>query len=100
MDELNVKPRPRRLFPKFFWTILIIILVVSGILFAKAYNFSTKIFGHRVSFLKRIEQLVFNKGSKLTGENQGQINILLMGYGGAGHEGPYLTDSMILASIK
>src|SRR5579864_3438602 len=28
-----------------------------------------------------------------------RVNILLLGYGGAGHDGPFLTDSMMLASI-
>jgi LCP family protein required for cell wall assembly len=28
------------------------------------------------------------------------ISILLLGYGGAGHDGPYLTDTMILAKIS
>jgi LCP family protein required for cell wall assembly len=29
-----------------------------------------------------------------------RINILLLGYGGPGHDGPYLTDSMMLLSIR
>jgi len=29
-----------------------------------------------------------------------RINILLFGYGGPGHDGPYLTDSMLLVSIR
>jgi polyisoprenyl-teichoic acid--peptidoglycan teichoic acid transferase len=29
-----------------------------------------------------------------------RINILLLGYGGPGHEGPYLTDSIMLLSIR
>ncbi len=29
-----------------------------------------------------------------------RINILLLGYGGSGHEGPYLTDSIMLLSIR
>jgi LCP family protein required for cell wall assembly len=29
-----------------------------------------------------------------------RINILLVGYGGPGHEGPYLTDSIMLLSIR
>ena len=29
-----------------------------------------------------------------------RINILLVGYGGPGHDGPYLTDSIMLVSIK
>lgn len=37
---------------------------------------------------------------KLAGERQDRINILLLGQGGAGHEGPYLTDTIILVSLK
>jgi LCP family protein required for cell wall assembly len=37
--------------------------------------------------------------SKLKGEGDGRINILLLGNGGPGHEGPDLTDTIILASI-
>jgi LCP family protein required for cell wall assembly len=29
-----------------------------------------------------------------------RVNILLLGYGGPGHEGPYLTDSIMLVSIQ
>ncbi|MEO6796230.1 MAG: LCP family protein [Candidatus Dormibacter sp.] len=29
-----------------------------------------------------------------------RVNILLVGYGGAGHDGPYLTDSIMMLSIK
>ena len=36
----------------------------------------------------------------LKGENNDRINILLLGMGGEGHPGPYLTDTMIIASIK
>lgn len=37
--------------------------------------------------------------TKLKGEGDGRINLLLMGIGGAGHEGPNLTDSMMVVSI-
>lgn len=36
----------------------------------------------------------------LAGETDDRINILLLGMGGKGHPGPYLTDTMILVSIK
>jgi polyisoprenyl-teichoic acid--peptidoglycan teichoic acid transferase len=36
----------------------------------------------------------------LAGESDDRINILLMGMGGVGHPGPYLTDTMILVSLK
>ncbi|MCX6740621.1 MAG: LCP family protein [Candidatus Parcubacteria bacterium] len=36
----------------------------------------------------------------LKGEADDRINILLLGMGGAGHPGPYLTDTIILTSLK
>lgn len=37
--------------------------------------------------------------SKLNGEGDGRVNILLMGIGGEGHEAPNLADTIIVASI-
>ena len=37
--------------------------------------------------------------SKLRGEGDGRVNILLLGRGGEGHEAPDLTDTIIIASI-
>jgi LCP family protein required for cell wall assembly len=37
---------------------------------------------------------------RLKGYNEDRINILLLGVGGPGHEGPNLTDTIVLASIK
>ena len=36
----------------------------------------------------------------LKGELDDRINFLLLGQGGVGHEGPYLTDTIIFASLK
>ncbi len=44
---------------------------------------------------------IFSAGAnKLKGEDSDRINFLLMGIGGPGHEGPYLTDTIILGSLK
>lgn len=94
----NIKPR---LFPKIFWISLIVLLISLSLTFVKAYNTGSQIFTSHMSFFKKIEELVFNKnGTALQGEDSGRINILLLGYGGEGHDGPYLTDTIILASIK
>ena len=37
--------------------------------------------------------------SKLRGEGDGRVNILILGIGGPGHEGPDLTDTIMIASI-
>jgi anionic cell wall polymer biosynthesis LytR-Cps2A-Psr (LCP) family protein len=41
---------------------------------------------------------VVNKDPQLKNEN-GRVNIALLGIGGPGHDGPYLSDTMIVASI-
>ncbi|PIR03852.1 MAG: hypothetical protein COV59_04260 [Candidatus Magasanikbacteria bacterium CG11_big_fil_rev_8_21_14_0_20_39_34] len=51
-------------------------------------------------FFQRLKHLVFNKEAKLAGEKKDRINILLLGMGGLGHDGPYLTDTLMVASIK
>ncbi len=53
-----------------------------------------------VPFIKRIRQLVESADRSLTGASDDRINILLLGMGGEKHDGPYLTDTIILASIK
>ena len=41
-----------------------------------------------------------NNPENLKGGEADRINILLLGIGGTGHDGPYLTDTIILASIQ
>lgn len=88
-------------------TVLLILLALITILGAlvlyRAADLSKKIFsGQTTTFFSKVWEAI--RGStghlSLLGENKGQINILLLGVGGAGHEGPYLTDTMILAQIR
>jgi polyisoprenyl-teichoic acid--peptidoglycan teichoic acid transferase len=51
-------------------------------------------------FLGKIKQFVFGKNIKLEGEKKDRINLLLLGQGGIGHDGPFLTDTIIIVSIK
>lgn len=46
-----------------------------------------------------IFSVVLRQGPELRNDN-GRTNILLLGIGGVGHEGPTLTDAMMLLSIK
>lgn len=45
-------------------------------------------------------KIVTPEDKLLKGEAEDRINILLLGQGGPGHEGAFLTDTIILASIK
>jgi polyisoprenyl-teichoic acid--peptidoglycan teichoic acid transferase len=78
------------------------------VFFVISTAFSYKVILSQDSVLKGIGEIPVIKQlknwiglqSKLNGENEDRINFLLTGQGGAGHEGPYLTDTIILGSIK
>lgn len=50
------------------------------------------------SFFSTLSQMVGTGERTLDGENEDRVNILLLGVGGEGHEGPQLSDTMIFAS--
>ena len=99
-ENISTQKPKKRIFPKIFLGIVIIILVLIAVLFVRAYSIGSKVFVNHQSFYKNVTSLLGANTSQIQGEAEGQINILLLGYGGQGHDGPYLTDSMILASIN
>jgi polyisoprenyl-teichoic acid--peptidoglycan teichoic acid transferase len=73
-----------------------LVLLMGGLLFAKGYIKLHKVFkgtGTAAALRANVSP------SLLRGEGDGRINILLMGKGGPGHDGPDLTDTMLLASV-
>lgn len=120
IDQLNFLPEPRppvnlkRRSTKrsiFFGILIIGILILAGcITYAAlpvgitdnpdAYDPVTLEPKTPEGFLKRLKHFVFNKDVVLAGEKKDRINILLLGMGGIGHDGPFLTDTIIIASIK
>ena len=104
INLLNIKNSKKPKKKKFIILLLLVVMVLVAYLgITKANNLTKKIFTGQTTtiFGKVWEALRGATGKiKLIGENNGQINILLLGIGGAGHEGPYLTDTMLLAQIK
>lgn len=90
MRQLNNLKRPKRSVLK----ILVLTLIVSAVFvfLIKFFNLSEAI----IKGPKTVVQLVTDSGPKST---NGRTNVLLLGIGGDGHEGPNLSDTMILASI-
>jgi LCP family protein required for cell wall assembly len=88
------------------WVLLIVIIIIATgctVALGLASNLTNKVFvGKTSSFYKPIMSLIrgSNEDTKLIGEDLGKINILLLGIGGEGHEGGYLTDTIILAQIR
>lgn len=50
--------------------------------------------------LQAVKNFIFKSDPVLAGQEDDRINILLLGIGGAGHDGPYLSDTNIVVSIK
>ncbi|MBI5229802.1 MAG: LCP family protein [Candidatus Magasanikbacteria bacterium] len=50
--------------------------------------------------IKQVRSLILSNDRDIKGQPEDRINILLFGIGGAGHDGAFLTDTIIIASIK
>jgi len=61
---------------------------------------STSSWLDRIPIIGHIKHLAESANKELKGEDLDRINILLLGMGGKNHEGGYLTDTIILASIE
>lgn len=82
----------------FFVLLIIILMLISSALSNGNNNFLA---GVKNSYLVRqITNIISSSGKYLEGEKDDRINFVLMGMGGAGHDGPYLTDTIIIASFK
>lgn len=53
-----------------------------------------------IPIIGQMRHLMSSPDRKLAGEQGDRINILLLGMGGEGHEGPFLTDTIMVASVK
>lgn len=54
----------------------------------------------KMNFIGTLYEMAMPSEDLLQGENEDRVNVLITGMGGAGHPGPYLTDTIILASYK
>src|SRR5437867_4048578 len=89
MRQIGDHSKPQKL-PKII--ILTILLAFGTFAALKFFNLE------KVAFRapKTIVQLITDSGLK---SDRGRTNVLLLGIGGDGHDGPDLTDTIILASI-
>src|ERR1035437_10005599 len=76
---------PKRKRPLILVAIIVVILAIFVVKTANVYPF--------------LFQLLFNRGINLKQTTDNRINILLLGTGGGNHDGPNLTDTIILASL-
>lgn len=83
---------------------LIIGLVIFLILFLGAYGVRNFLSAEDVpgdtGFWTQLKHLISSGNKDLKGESADRINFLLLGVGGEGHDGAYLTDTIILGSFQ
>lgn len=54
----------------------------------------------KTGIIEQIGKIITSGQQELKGESDGRVNILLLGIGGPGHDGPYLTDTMVVMSYE
>lgn len=97
------KPRGKRVLKWIVGIIIVLVLALGAFVAIRAAGLLDKIFiGQNTSLYQRLTDIISSQtgGSKLEGEKDGQINILLLGIGGPGHDGPYLSDTIIVAQLR
>jgi LCP family protein required for cell wall assembly len=97
-NKKNKKQRPKwqRIAIRVCIVLLILAVLIGGYLLGKGFLKVRNVFkggGSAPALASEVDI------SKLKGEGDGRVNVLLMGIGGKGHDGADLTDTMILASI-
>jgi LCP family protein required for cell wall assembly len=84
-------------------TTYVIAFVVIGLIFSGKVIMSSQSASDWLSntgIFGKLKHLVPSTDKQLQGEENDRINILLIGMGGEGHDGAYLADTIILASLK
>lgn len=112
LHEENIEEKPKASLKKWLFLLLIPLFLAT---FVYGYSYIKKLANNQnpldynenslepkkpEGLLQKLAYLFFKPESKLTGQKDDRINVLLLGMGGLGHDGPYLTDTIIIASIK
>lgn len=100
------RPRSQKRSPVIFFGRIFIVLAIVGItasaVFSYQVNSTSESQGNfpDISLFSTIKHLVASDERLLKGEQNDRVNFLLMGIGGAGHDGPQLTDTIVFTSFK
>src|SRR3989338_6358642 len=82
--------------------IIVIIAATAGTIFSYQVDSTSDSTGSfpNISFFSTLKQLVSSEERKLRGEENDRVNLLLMGIGGEGHDGPQLSYTIIFTSYR
>jgi LCP family protein required for cell wall assembly len=91
-----IKKKKHRFVKLIIFLVIALTLVYGG---NKLLSKANQIFDKDQNIFVRVGKFFTSGDKPLIGEDEGKINVLLLGVGGEGHDGPLLTDTMILASL-
>ena len=97
-EEIIIPNKRRKRIVTYLIAIIAIGLIFSGKILISSQNGTNWFSG--TGFFSKLKHLVPITDKTLKGEENDRINILLLGMGGEGHDGAYLTDTIILASFQ
>ena len=97
-EELIINNKKRKRIVTYTIAIIVMALIFAGRILISSQNATSWFPGS--SFINKLKHLVPIASKQLKGEENDRVNILLLGMGGEGHDGAYLTDTMILVSFK
>ncbi|MFA5047938.1 MAG: LCP family protein [Patescibacteria group bacterium] len=105
IQQLGLKKSPRA--KKINWKILcvgiVLIFIIFFAVFSSSVVFSDQSLVENISKLNifgQVGKLIVSGDKQLQGEQDDRVNFVLTGIGGKGHDGAFLADTIILASIK
>ena len=95
---------PKKTFLKIFTTIFLFTVVFISVFLYNLLSATGNMFisgqKTKMSVMRQFSDMIVNPSEKLKGEENRQVNILLLGCGGEGHNGGQLTDTIMIASLK
>ena len=96
--DIYVEGKSKKKLATYIIAIIVIGLIFSGKIIMSSQ--STSDWLSNTGLFGKLKHLVPSADRQLQGEENDRINILLIGMGGEGHDGAYLADTIILASLK
>ncbi len=87
-------------FKRTVFVIATLLILSIGLLSAKVLKVGQNVLNPNRSIFAQLADLVIPGERKLAGEKENQINILLIGIGGKGHDGENLADTIMVAMIR
>jgi LCP family protein required for cell wall assembly len=97
LNRFKIPRRARRNLTRGLAVAIVLVLTFGGLVFSQNYIKIHKVFKGSTATAAALQVNV--NPNLLKGEGSGRINVLLLGRGGGDHDGPDLTDSMMLDSI-